>query len=103
MYARNKVWIFRLVAKGGWIMEKTNVELKRLKRSLNRRPKMPGINSVFNFSFLDKRAGKKDAQENQICEHDDLDDSSRQIESQACQNRKVLIVDVNGDDAEKLQ
>lgn len=34
---------------------------------------------------------------------DDLDDSGRQIESQACQNRKVLIVDVNGNDAEKLQ
>ena len=34
---------------------------------------------------------------------DDLDDSGRQIESQACQNRKVLIVDVNGNDAKKLQ
>ncbi len=34
---------------------------------------------------------------------DDLDDSGRQIESKAYQNRKVLIVDINGDDAEKLQ
>lgn len=32
----------------------------------------------------------------------DLDDNGIQIESQACQNRKVLIVDVNGHDAEKL-
>lgn len=28
-------------------MKKTNVELKRLKRNLNRKPKMPGINGVF--------------------------------------------------------
>lgn len=33
---------------------------------------------------------------------DDLDDSGKQIEKYACQNRKVLIVDVNGDDATKL-
>lgn len=33
----------------------------------------------------------------------DLDENGRQIESQACQNRKVLIVDVNGNDAEKLK
>lgn len=33
----------------------------------------------------------------------DLDDSGKQIESQACQNRKVLIVDVNGNDAKLLQ
>lgn len=33
----------------------------------------------------------------------DLDDNGRQIESLACQNRKVLIVDVNGNDAKKLQ
>ncbi len=34
---------------------------------------------------------------------DDLDKNGIQIESQACQNRKVLIVDVNGSDAKKLQ
>lgn len=34
---------------------------------------------------------------------DDLDDSGRLIEEQACQNRKVLIVDVNGTDAKKLE
>ena len=73
--------------KGGWIMEMTIVELKRLKRSLNRKPKMPGINGAFNFSFLDKRAGKKDAQENQICEHGDghitphIDDKARMFDS----------------------
>lgn len=50
-------------------MEKSRVELKRLKRYLNRKPKIPGINGAFDFSFLDKRAGKKDAQENQICEY----------------------------------
>lgn len=33
----------------------------------------------------------------------DLDANGRQIEPLACQNRKVLIVDVNGNDAEKLQ
>lgn len=33
---------------------------------------------------------------------DDLDADGRQVESQACQNRKVLIVDVNGKDAAKL-
>lgn len=34
---------------------------------------------------------------------DDLDSRGRQIEELACQNRKVLIVDVNGVDAEKLK
>lgn len=68
-------------------MEKTCVELKRLKRSLNRKPRMPGINGVFNFSFMDKRAGKKDAQENQICEHGNghitphIDDKARMFDS----------------------
>lgn len=33
---------------------------------------------------------------------DDVDDSGKQIEEYACQNRKVLIVDVNGDDASRL-
>lgn len=33
---------------------------------------------------------------------DDLDANGRQIESQACQNRKVLIVDVNGNDAKNF-
>lgn len=33
---------------------------------------------------------------------DDVDDSGNQIEKYACQNRKVLIVDVNGEDATKL-
>ena len=33
---------------------------------------------------------------------DDVDDNGKQIEEYACQNRKVLIVDVNGDDASKL-
>lgn len=33
---------------------------------------------------------------------DDVDDSGKQVEKYACQNRKVLIVDVNGDDATKL-
>ena len=33
---------------------------------------------------------------------DDFDDNGKQIEEYACQNRKVLIVDVNGDDASKL-
>lgn len=33
---------------------------------------------------------------------DDVDDNDKQIEEYACQNRKVLIVDVNGDDASKL-
>lgn len=48
-------------------MEKSK-EIKKLERSLKRNPKIPGINGMFNFCFLDKRAGKKDAQENQICE-----------------------------------
>ncbi len=30
---------------------------------------MSGINGVFNFSFLDKRAGKKDVQENKTSDH----------------------------------
>lgn len=34
---------------------------------------------------------------------DDVDDNDKQIEEYACQNRKVLIVDVNGDDASKLK
>lgn len=34
---------------------------------------------------------------------DDVDDRGKQIEEYACQNRKVLIVDVNGDDASKLK
>ena len=33
---------------------------------------------------------------------DDVDDNDKQIEEYACQNRKVLIVDVNGDDALSL-
>lgn len=33
---------------------------------------------------------------------DDVDDNGKQIEKYACQNRKVLIVDVNGDDATRL-
>lgn len=33
---------------------------------------------------------------------DDVDDNGKQIEEYACQNRKVLIVDVNGDDATRL-
>lgn len=33
---------------------------------------------------------------------DDVDDNGKQIEKNACQNRKVLIVDVNGDDATRL-
>lgn len=33
---------------------------------------------------------------------DDVDDSGKQIEEYACQNRKVLIVDVNGEDATRL-
>lgn len=49
-------------------MEKSSVELRRLKRNLNRKPKIPGINGVLNFSFLDKRAGIRDAKENQICQ-----------------------------------
>lgn len=68
-------------------MEKSRVELNRLKRSLNRKPKMPGINGLFNFAFLDKRAGKKDAQENQICEYGEghitphIDDKARMFDS----------------------
>lgn len=75
-------------------MEKKIVELKRLKRILNRKPKMPGINGTFNFSFLDKRAGKKDAQENQICEHGaghitpHIDDKARMFDS--CIDRMYL-------------
>lgn len=34
---------------------------------------------------------------------DDLDDNGNQVEEMACQNRKVLIVDVNGPDAEKIK
>lgn len=34
---------------------------------------------------------------------DDVGDNDKQIEEYACQNRKVLIVDVNGDDASKLK
>lgn len=33
---------------------------------------------------------------------DDVDDNGKRIEKYACQNRKVLIVDVNSDDAAKL-
>lgn len=33
---------------------------------------------------------------------DDVDETGKQIEQYACQNRKVLIVDVNGEDATKL-
>lgn len=33
---------------------------------------------------------------------DDVDDNGKQIEKYACQNRKVLIVDVNGEDATRL-
>lgn len=68
-------------------MERTVVELKRLKRSLNKKPKMPGINGILNFGFLDKRAGKKDAQDNQICEYGDghitphIDDKTRMFDS----------------------
>ncbi len=68
-------------------MDRSREELKKLKRNLNRKPKMPGINGAFNFSFLDKRAGKKDAQENQICEHGvghitpHIDDKARMFDS----------------------
>lgn len=68
-------------------MEKSRAEIKRLKKSLKRKPKMPGINGAFNFGFLDKRAGKVDAQENQICEHGDghitphIDDKARMFDS----------------------
>ncbi|MBR5800459.1 MAG: hypothetical protein IKY23_10415 [Lachnospiraceae bacterium] len=61
--------------------------LKRLKRILSRKPKMPGINGVLNFRFLDKRAGKKDAQKNQICKLGEghitphIDDKARMFDS----------------------
>ncbi len=50
-------------------MKKSRVELKKLKKSLNRKPVMSGINGLFDFSLFDKRAGKKDAKDNQICEY----------------------------------
>ena len=33
---------------------------------------------------------------------DDLDENGRQIEALACQNRKVLVVDINSEDAKKI-
>lgn len=68
-------------------MDKNQKELKKLKRTLNKNPRMPGINGFFNFSFLDKRAGRKDAQANQICENGNghitphIDDKSRLYDS----------------------
>lgn len=65
----------------------TRVEIRRLKKSLNKKPKMPGINGFLNFSFLEKRAGRRDAQENQICEHGEghitphIDDKARLFDS----------------------
>lgn len=64
-----------------------NAEIKNLKKRLNKKPKMPGINGTFNFSFLDKSAGKQDAQANQICEYGEghitphIDDKSRLFDS----------------------
>lgn len=52
-------------------MKKKKKELKSLKRCLNRKPKIPGVNGFLNFKFLEKREGQKDAQEHQICEIDD--------------------------------
>lgn len=49
-------------------MKKKKKELKSLKRSLNRSPKIPGVNGLLNFKFLEKREGQKDAQEHQVCE-----------------------------------
>lgn len=68
-------------------MEKTGLELRQLKKILDKKPKMPGINGIFNFSFLEKRAGKRDARENQICKHGEghitphIDDKARLFDS----------------------
>lgn len=62
-------------------------EIKRLKRILKKKPRMPGINGLLDFSFRDKNAGKRDAGKNQICEHGSghitphIDDKSRIYES----------------------
>lgn len=48
-------------------MKDARFEIKKLKKRLDRKPRIPGINGPFDFKFLDKRSGKKDAQENQIC------------------------------------
>lgn len=69
-------------------MEKSTAELRRLKRSLDKMPRIPGINGFFNFRFLEERAGRKDAQENQICEYGEaghitphINDKSRLFDS----------------------
>lgn len=54
---------------------------------MDKKPRIQGINGFCNFSFLDKKAGKRDAQENQICEHGEehitphIDDKVRLLDS----------------------
>lgn len=41
---------------------------KRNYQYLKAYPRISGVNSIYNIGFLEKRAGKKDAQDNQICQ-----------------------------------
>lgn len=68
-------------------MKKGTIELGRLKMTLDKKPRIPGVNGWLNFGFMDKWTGKKDARENQICEYEQghitphIDDKARLFDS----------------------
>lgn len=52
---------------GGKHMNIDKKELSRLKKELKKKPKMKGINGMLDFGFRFEKAGKKDANLNQLC------------------------------------